>query len=53
MKGSYEIRVHNRTMAYHFTVYRNITILQGFNSTSVIDDLSISGEVLFHLQACR
>lgn len=33
MKGSYEIRVRNRTMAYHFTVYRNITILQGNSAT--------------------
>lgn len=33
MKGSYEIRVHNRTMSYHFTISRNITILQGDSAT--------------------
>ena len=33
MKGSYDITVRNNRVQYHFTIYRNITILRGDSAT--------------------
>lgn len=33
MKGSYDIRIANRSLSYHFRINRNITIIQGDSAT--------------------